>query len=115
MGAASKYWKLVRIDAAGKRKVEEIAPAKAFFCSALPEFSAQTEVADTQVQRQLIDWIQSVDTPQPEGVRILRSMTGLKLRTLPHLTQRSNLPKRLRSLRSKFRHDLPYLYRDSGC
>ncbi|MEB3216094.1 MAG: hypothetical protein VKN72_07650 [Nostocales cyanobacterium 94392] len=26
------------------------------------------------------------DTPQPKGVRILRSMTGLKSRTLPHLT-----------------------------
>jgi hypothetical protein len=58
MGAASRYWKLVRIDAAGKRKVEEIAPAKAFFSSALPEFSAQSEVADTLVQRQLIAWMQ---------------------------------------------------------
>lgn len=64
------------------------------------------------IRHSVVAAYQDVDTPQPKGVRILRSMIGLKSRTLPHLTQRSNLPKRLRCLATKFRHDLPYLFRD---
>ena len=56
-----------------------------------------------------------IDTPRSEETGILSSATGLKLRALPHLIQRSNLPKRLRCLATKFRHDLSYLSRDLGC
>jgi hypothetical protein len=58
MSAASRYWTFVRIDAAGKRKIEEIAPAKAFFLASFPEFVAQSEVSDIEVQRQLLFWMQ---------------------------------------------------------
>ena len=57
MSNASRYWTLARIDAAGKCKIEEIAPAKEFFLSSFPEFIAQSEVPDTLVQRQLWHWM----------------------------------------------------------
>ncbi len=54
MSTASRYWTLVRIDAAGKRKIEEINPAREFFLSSFPEFLAQSEVPDAAIQRQLL-------------------------------------------------------------
>jgi hypothetical protein len=61
MSAASRYWTLVRIDAAGKRKIEEIPPAKAFFLSSFPEIVAQSQVPDASIQRQLWQWMKSAD------------------------------------------------------
>lgn len=57
MSAASKYWTLVRIDAAGKRQIEVIPPAKTFFLASFPEFMPQSEVPDTLIQRQLLSWM----------------------------------------------------------
>lgn len=54
MSTASRYWTLVRIDAAGNRKIEEINPAREFFLSSFPEFLAQSEVPDAAIQRQLL-------------------------------------------------------------
>ncbi len=54
MSTASRYWTLVRIDAAGQRKIEEINPAREFFLSAFPEFLAQSEVPDASIQRKLL-------------------------------------------------------------
>lgn len=70
MSAASRYWTLVRIDGAGKRNIEEIAPAKAFFLASFPEFVAQSEVQDIWVQRQLLSWMREApaETPYVEGV-----------------------------------------------
>ncbi len=56
MSAASRYWILVRIDAAGQRKIEEINPAKEFFLSAFPELMTQSEVPDAAIQRKLLHW-----------------------------------------------------------
>ncbi len=53
----SKYWRLVRIDAAGNRKILEIAPAKAFFASAFNEFPYYTDVPSTDIQPQLLRWV----------------------------------------------------------
>jgi hypothetical protein len=66
-GAASRYWTLVRIDAGGKRKIEEVASVKAFFLSSFPEFTAQNEVPDTSIQRQLLHWMREAT----EDVRFL--------------------------------------------
>lgn len=54
MGAAWKYWQVVRIDSAGGRKVEEIPAAKAFFQQQFPELAGVVEVPDAQVQRHLL-------------------------------------------------------------
>ncbi|HEY9600828.1 MAG TPA: AAA-like domain-containing protein [Allocoleopsis sp.] len=54
--AASRYWRLVKIDAFGKQKVEEIASAKAFFLESFPQFTAQSEVPRQWIERQLIAW-----------------------------------------------------------
>src|SRR4028118_181847 len=56
MNSASRYWILIKIDAAGKRKIEEILPAKAFFLASFPEFTAQSKVPDALIQRQLLHW-----------------------------------------------------------
>ncbi|HEY9651207.1 MAG TPA: hypothetical protein V6C95_11135 [Coleofasciculaceae cyanobacterium] len=47
----------MRIDAAGKRQIEVIPPAKTFFLASFPEFMPQTEVPDTLIQRQLLSWM----------------------------------------------------------
>lgn len=65
MTAASRYWTLVRIDAAGKRKIEEIASAKAFFLAAFPDCIDGGEVPDAQIQRQLLQWMREATN---EGV-----------------------------------------------
>jgi hypothetical protein len=52
-----RYWTFVRIDAAGKRKIQEIAPAKAFFLESFPESRERGEVPDAQIQRQLLYWM----------------------------------------------------------
>jgi hypothetical protein len=52
-----RYWTFVRIDAAGKRKIEEIAELRAFFLESFPEFTGRGEVPDAPVQRQLLYWM----------------------------------------------------------
>ncbi|MBD2771958.1 hypothetical protein [Iningainema tapete] len=52
----SKYWRLVRIDAAGNRQILEILPAKAFLASALAEPS-QSDVYSDNIQQQLLRWV----------------------------------------------------------
>ncbi len=57
MSDASRYWTLVRIDAAGQCKMEVIASAKAFFLASFPEYLTHSEVPDAPVQRQLVAWM----------------------------------------------------------
>jgi len=59
MSAVSRYWRLIRIDAAGNRKAEEIALAKAFFLSRFPQFASGGNLPDAGVQRQLLSWFRS--------------------------------------------------------
>lgn len=62
MSAASRYWLLYRLDAAGNRKIEEIAAAKAFFTQAFGEYTHSDNVPNAKIQRQL--WHQW-RTPSP--------------------------------------------------
>ncbi len=55
MGIASRYWRLVRIDATGGCKVEAIDSLAAFFRQEFPEFAGGGEVQDTFIQRRLLD------------------------------------------------------------
>jgi len=57
----SRYLTLVRINAAGKCQIEEIAPAKAFFMSSFPEFLRGSEVPDILIQRQLWHWLRQAN------------------------------------------------------
>ncbi len=59
----TKYWTLVSIDVTGKCKIEEIAPAKAFFLASFPEFLQESEVPDTLIQCQLWYWMREA-TPE---------------------------------------------------
>ncbi|MBD0362657.1 MAG: hypothetical protein ICV55_07805 [Coleofasciculus sp. C3-bin4] len=71
MSAASRYWTLVRIDAAGKRKIEEIAQAKAFFLASFPEFMPRSEVPDALIQRQLLHWMREAKGQTDTNKRFL--------------------------------------------
>ena len=51
---ASKYWKLVRLEATGKSKLEEIFLAREFLQKQFPQLNNQIEVSDTVIQRQLL-------------------------------------------------------------
>jgi hypothetical protein len=64
MGAAWKYWQLVRINSAGERQVEEIPAAKAFFQQQFPELAGVAEVADAQVQRRLLQLMRTEAMPE---------------------------------------------------
>jgi hypothetical protein len=61
MSAASRYWTLIGINSAGKRTTEEFTSAKTFFLESFPEFTAQSEVPDALVQRQLLHWIEEAN------------------------------------------------------
>ena len=54
MGTASRYWKLIRLDTTGKRQIQEIASAKAFFYQRFPELKNQIEVPDRAIQNRLL-------------------------------------------------------------
>jgi hypothetical protein len=54
MGDASRYWKLVRIDGGGNRKILEIPAARSFFTQLFGEL-ANDDVPDGDIQRQLMD------------------------------------------------------------
>lgn len=54
MGNGIRYWHLVTIDAGGKKKTREITVAKGFFAQIFPEYTASSDVPDTQVQRTLL-------------------------------------------------------------
>jgi len=61
MGAASRYWKLVRLDARGRHRIEEIVSIKTFFRRQFPELKNQLDASDRLVQQQLLalrrgDW-----------------------------------------------------------
>ncbi|HAA31689.1 MAG TPA: hypothetical protein DCE56_33310 [Cyanobacteria bacterium UBA8553] len=58
-----RYWTRVRIDAAGKCKIEEIASVKSFFLSSFPEFLGESEVPDTLIQHKLWHWMREA-TPE---------------------------------------------------
>lgn len=64
MGAAWKYWQLVRINSAGGRKVEEIPAAKAFFQQQFPELAGVAEVPNAQVQRRLLQLMRKEAMPE---------------------------------------------------
>lgn len=53
MSSASKYWLLIRLDATGNSRIEEIAAAKAFFTSTFSEVIISENLADVPIQRQL--------------------------------------------------------------
>ncbi|MEB3218507.1 MAG: hypothetical protein VKN72_20040 [Nostocales cyanobacterium 94392] len=55
MDVALKYWQLVRIDASGKRKIQEIPAAKAFFTQKFGESTARGSITNIDIQRQLIE------------------------------------------------------------
>ncbi|MBD2492003.1 hypothetical protein [Aulosira sp. FACHB-615] len=54
MSEASRYWQLVRIDAGGNRKTQEIPAAKSFYTQLFEQLTSD-DVPDTYIQRQLLD------------------------------------------------------------
>lgn len=64
MSAASRYWTIVKIEAAGKRKIEEIPSVKTFFLASFPEFTPESEVPDALIQRQLLHWMRKATEPE---------------------------------------------------
>ncbi|WP_017327834.1 hypothetical protein [Synechococcus sp. PCC 7336] len=52
----------MRIDAAGARKVETLTPAKTFFLQQFADPTRQLNVADAEVQHQLVEWVRSADS-----------------------------------------------------
>lgn len=54
MVVPSKYWRLVRIDATGRRKIEEIESAKVFFQSQFSALLGEEEIDDRTIQNRLL-------------------------------------------------------------
>lgn len=61
MVVASKYWRLVRLDATGRRKVEEIESAKAFFQTEFSAWLSQAEMNDRTIQNRLLHLLHESD------------------------------------------------------
>jgi hypothetical protein len=64
MSAASRYWTLIRIDAAGKRKIEPIESAKVFFLDSFGECIPTREVSDSLIQSQLLHWMKEAEATE---------------------------------------------------
>ncbi|MFZ1026715.1 MAG: hypothetical protein WAN66_10900 [Limnoraphis robusta] len=66
MATASKYWKLVKLESSGQRKISEIASAKSFFQSVFPEWATRTDISDVEIQQKLTLWYREPETlPHP--------------------------------------------------
>ncbi|MBE9225124.1 hypothetical protein IQ264_06705 [Phormidium sp. LEGE 05292] len=61
MVVASKYWRLVRLDATGRRKVEEIESAKVFFQTEFSAWLSQAEMDDRTIQNRLLHLLHESD------------------------------------------------------
>ncbi|MGA9382158.1 MAG: hypothetical protein WBV73_25640 [Phormidium sp.] len=61
MVVASKYWKLVRIDATGRRKFEEIESAKAFFQTEFSGWLTEAQIDDRTIQNRLLHLLHESD------------------------------------------------------
>jgi hypothetical protein len=53
VGSIAKYWTLIRLDAAGNRRTEEIVQAKLFFRQQFPNLDDQADTTDATIQRQI--------------------------------------------------------------
>ncbi len=66
MGTASKYWKLIKLESSGQRRISEVPSARSFFQSAFPEWATETEVSDVVIQQKLVQWYREPETlPHP--------------------------------------------------
>jgi len=78
MSAASKYWTLIRIDAALRRKSSEIAEARAFFLAQFPEFASAVKVPEPLIQRRLIHWYRT-EEPVEDAELCLRCFISTQI------------------------------------
>ena len=69
MGSALRYWCWARLDSGGRRQVEEIPTAKAFFQQQFPQL-VNSEVPDGVIQRQLVHLMGSETTPEDSQTRL---------------------------------------------
>lgn len=72
MGAASKYWKLARIDSFSRCRNGVLEEAFNFFNEQFPGLTDQKEIPDRNIQRQLMQWYQSSDLRGEMAEKCLR-------------------------------------------
>lgn len=60
MGVRSRYWQLVKIDAAGRRQIQEITPAKAFFLDMFPTATVNDDLPDVEINKKLLQLSQNI-------------------------------------------------------
>jgi hypothetical protein len=60
MGVRSRYWQLVKIDAAGRRQIQEITPAKAFFLDMFPTATVNDDLPDVEINKKLLQLSENV-------------------------------------------------------
>jgi hypothetical protein len=58
IGSGSRYWRLVRLDGTGRRRVEEMPIAKAFFHQQFADWVQRVEPTDAVLQQRLMDVLQ---------------------------------------------------------
>lgn len=59
MGVGSRYWQLVKIDAAGRRQIQEITPAKGFFLEMFPTATVNDDLPDAEINKKLLQLSQN--------------------------------------------------------
>lgn len=115
MGSAARYWRLIRLDAAGKCKVEEIASAKAFFRQQFPDLVSQATVVDGAIQKQLLQ-LSHAATPNLEASFQQAAMLCLRCFVSSQIEQVcSQLEMQFGSKHGFTRYDLlPFVLEDDG-
>jgi hypothetical protein len=118
MDTMSRYWWLVRLDASGKKIVEEIVSAKAFFQQQFPVVDQSLALTDSQIQQHLMTLVGNRSQPTPRDNTTPSTLAELCLRCfISHQIEQTCL-----QLESKFgqehgftRHDLfPFVLDDVG-
>lgn len=64
MASASRYWQLVQVDGSGKLRTDALLEAQAFFEQRFEVSTEQAELADTQIQRELLSLLRGEASTQ---------------------------------------------------
>ncbi|MFM7366106.1 MAG: hypothetical protein ACKO11_16745 [Cuspidothrix sp.] len=59
MGVISRYWQLVKIDPSGRRQIQEITLAKAFFLEMFPTATVNDDLPDAEINKKLLQLSQN--------------------------------------------------------
>jgi hypothetical protein len=117
MESGAKYWQLVRMDGSGRRRVEELEPARTFLHQQFADLMESANLSDATLQLKLLNFLKDLEGAEKVDVRN-RDLAELCLRCfISHLAEQMciRLEQQFGSHYGVTRYDLlPFVLDDDG-